>query len=192
MAHNTVYEKLTADPNDPVGAFAYIIYKQQKVDYCKSFGGRDLTREELDSFHAIAALDTSIAAYRTQGEALAQAFLNASLDELVDRTEVATRQDILYRQIEAVNVALAGKLTTISETLGAKRTFMGWTRDITGNLLVNLVSIFVLGVLLLGYEFSGRLQQGAEKKAGLKAPTTNQSNPTAEPAQPSDTSTAPK
>lgn len=64
MAYNTIYEKLIGNQDDPVGAFAYIIYKQQKVDYCKSFLGRAPTKEELDSFHAIASLDTSIAAYR--------------------------------------------------------------------------------------------------------------------------------
>lgn len=186
MAHNTIYEKLTADPNDPVGAFAYIIYKQQKVDYCKSFGGRDLTRDELNTFHAIASLDTSITAYRAQGEAMAQAFLNASLDELVDRTEVATRQDILYTQMETVKAGLEGKLTLIHGTLDAKRTFAGWGRDIAGNLLVNLVSIFVLGALVLGYRFSGELQQGAENKVGLGGATINQSNPVTEPTQTKD------
>jgi hypothetical protein len=192
VAYNTIYEKLTADPNDAVGAFACIIYKQQKVDYCKSFAGRDPTRDELDSFHAIASLDTSIPAYRAQGEALAQAFLNASLDELVERTEAATRQDTLYKQIETVNVGLGGKLTMITDTLHAKRTLKGWAGDVAGNLLVNLVSIFVLGALLLGYKFSGELQQGAERKAGLDAKTTNQSETTAGSTLPGDTTTAPK
>ena len=159
-----MYEKLTADPNDLVGAFAYIIYKQQKVDSFKSFGGRELRHEEVASFHAIAALDTSIAAYRTQGEALAQTFLNASLDELVERTEAATRKDTLHRQIDTVHAGLAARLAAISDSLNARRTFTGWMRDVAGNLLVNLVSIFVLGALLLGYRFSGELQQSAEKK----------------------------
>lgn len=159
MAYNTIYEKLTGDENDPVGAFAYIIYKQQKVDYCKSFQDRAPTKAELDSFHAIASLDTSIAAYRAQGAAKAQAFLNASLDQLVERTEAATRQDTLYQ-----------KMASISDSLNAKRTLGGWVRDISGNLLVNLVSIFVLGALVLGYKFSGELQQGAEKSSGIVSP----------------------
>lgn len=174
MVYNTIYEKLTADPNDLVGAFAYIIYKQQKVDYFKSFGGRELRREEVESFHAIAALDTSIAAYRTQGEALAQTFLNASLDELVERTEAATRKDTLHRQIDTVHAGLAARLAAISESLNARRTLSGWACDVAGNLLVNLVSIFVLGALLLGYRFCGELQQSAEKKVGVNAPGVDQ------------------
>ncbi|MGJ9418949.1 hypothetical protein ACHAC9_14450 [Massilia sp. CMS3.1] len=108
---------------------------------------------------------------------MAQAFLNASLDELVERTETETRQDILYTQIETVKAGLESKLLTIHGTLDAKRTFWGWGRDIAGNLLVNLVSIFVLGALVLGYKFSGELQQGAENRAGLGTATTNQNNP---------------
>lgn len=176
MAYNTIYEKLTADPNDLVGAFAYIIYKQQKVDYFKSFGGRELRREEVENFHAIAALETSITAYRTQGEALAQAFLNASLDELVERTESATRKDTLHRQIDTVYAGLSAKLGLINDGLNARRTFTGWVRDVAGNLLVNLVSIFVLGALLLGYRFSGELQQSAEKTAGVSSPAADQSS----------------
>lgn len=165
---------MTADPDDLVGAFAYIIYKQQKVDYFKSFGGRELRREEVESFHAIATLDTSIAAYRTQGEALAQAFLNASLDDLVERTEAATRKDTLHRKIEAVSASLSAKLAIITEGLNARRTFRGWVHDVAGNLLVNLVSIFVLGALLLGYRFSGELQQTAQQKVGVNAPAVDQ------------------
>lgn len=36
-----------------------------------------------------------------------------------------------------------------------------------GNLVVNVVSILVVGALVLGYKFIGELQQGAEKKVGI-------------------------
>jgi hypothetical protein len=65
-------------------------------------------------------------------------------------------------------------------------------RDVTGNLLVNLVSIFVLGALLLGYKFTGELQQGVEKKSGLNSGAKNQSNAPAEPVRPDDVTQASK
>ena len=167
MAYYAIYEKLAADPHDLVGAFAYIAYKQQKVDYCKSFGGRELSREELCSFHLIAALDTSLLTYRRQGEALAQSFLNASLDDLVERAEAAAKKDTLSKQIEAVQAVLSTRLAGIDKGIHAKRSFVGWLRDISTNLLVNLVSIFVLGALLLGYRLTGDLQQQAQARAGL-------------------------
>jgi hypothetical protein len=182
VSHNTIYQKLTADPNDAIGCFAYIIYKQQKVEFCRSFGGRELTREELSNFHTVAALDTSIQVYRARGEAMMRTVLNAGLDELVDSTESATRQHVLYRKIESGNVALEEKLASISDALRMKRTLVGWLRDVSGNLLVNLVSIFVLGALLLGYKFSAELQQGAQQKAGVSGPAASRGPTSNEPA----------
>jgi methyl-accepting chemotaxis protein len=182
---------LTADPSDAIGVFAYIIYKQQKIEFCKSFGGRELTKEELDSFNVIASLDTSIAVYRARGETLMRFFINAGLDELVESIEANTRKGVLYRRIESSNVALQEKLAAISETLRAKRTIIGWVRDVSGNLIVNLVSIFVLGALLLGYRFSAELQQGAERKAGVSDTTASQSQTTTAPAHSARSATTP-
>lgn len=167
MAYNTIYAKLTADPNDLVGALAYIIYKQQKVEFCKTTSGGNPSREEIERFHAIASLDASIAAYRSQAEAMAQAFLNEGLDDLVQRTEAETRQDVLYTYIGTINASLQTQLTTVNGALAAKRTLVGWLRDVGGNLVVNVVTILVIGALVLGYKFIGELQQRTETKAGL-------------------------
>jgi len=56
VTYSSVYQRLTADSNDAIGVFAYIIYKQQKVEFCESFGGREPTKEELNSFNVIASL----------------------------------------------------------------------------------------------------------------------------------------
>jgi hypothetical protein len=191
MSDNAIFEKLAAIPNDAVGVFAYFTYKKQKIDFCQSFGGRDPTRQELDGFYAVASLNSSIESYRAHGRALAQAFLNAGLDALIDHTENATRQDTLYKYLEASTSELGGKLSAINNTLAAKRTFMGWGREVAGNLMVNLVSIFVLGALLLGYRFTGEIQQGAEKKIGIDA-TISPSNASKESSRAANTSLAPK
>lgn len=185
MALHSIYQRLTSDPNDAIGFFAYIVYKRQKLEFCRSFGGRELTKEELANFHAVAMLDTSIEIYRARGETMMRAFLNLGLDELVENTEAVTRQRVLYQMIESGNVALEGKIAAVSKSLSEKRTMAGWFRDVTGNLLVNLVSIFVLGALLLGYRFSAELQQGAERKAGVGGTAAVSPDQTAtEPALP--------
>ena len=191
MTDDSVFQRLTADPNDAAGAFAYIAYKRQKIEFCKSFVDREPTREELHGFHIVASLDTSIEAYRSQGEAIAKSFFNASLDELAAGVEVATCQHTLYRKIESGNVSLEEKLAKIAESMSAKRTLVGWLREVSGNLLVNLVSIFVLGALLLGYRFSAELQQGAATKAGVGDPTASQSQITTEPAHTAGSATTP-
>jgi hypothetical protein len=172
MAYNTIYEKLTADPNDLVGALAYIIYKQQKVEFFKTTSGGNPSREEIERFHAIASLDASIAAYRSQGEAMAQAFLNAGLDDLVQRTEADTRQDVLYRYLSTINTGLQRQLTTIDTMLSARRTWLGWLRDVGGNLVVNVVTILIIGALVLGYKFLGEVQHHTETKTGICVGTT--------------------
>lgn len=175
MAYNSIYEKLTADPNDLVGALAYIIYKQQKVEFCKTTSSGSPSREEIERFHAIASLDASIAAYRSQAEAMAQSFLNAGLDDLVQRTEAETREDVLYRHITTVNAGLQSQFASVNKILSAKRTWLGWLRDVGGNLVVNVVTILVIGALVLSYKFIGEVQQRTETKAGI-APT-NSGNP---------------
>ena len=90
----------------------------------------------------------------------------------------------MYRKIESGHVDLQEKLAAVGETLREKRTIIGWVRDVSGHLVVNLVSIFVLGALLLGYRFSAELQQGAERKAGVSDPTASRSQTTTGPACP--------
>lgn len=182
VAYNTIYEKLTADPNDLVGALAYIIYKKQKVEFCKNHPGGAPGRAELDNFHNIASLQTSIDSYRAQAEALAQAFLTVALDDLADRTEHETRQDVLAKQITTVNTGLQTQLTTvntglqtqlnaINTNLEAKRTWQGWARDVGGNLVVNLLTIVIIGAIVIGYRSWADFQQGTEARVGLGTPT---------------------
>lgn len=166
---NSVYETLTAGLRDPVGIFAYIICKQNKVDFCKSFGEAGPSAEDLRQFYAIASLDTSIKAYRAQGAAMAQIFFNEGLDELVIGTEKRTRDDVVIRRIEVVNQDLGSRIDSIDRSMHARRTFSGWIRDVGGNLLVNLVTIAVIGALVIGYQYSGRFQQGAAPAAAVTA-----------------------
>jgi len=172
VAYNTIYETLTADPNDLVGALAYIIYKKQKVEFCKNHPGGAPGRAELDNFHRIASLQTSIDSYRAQAEALAQAFLTVALDDLADRTENETRQDVLSKQITTVNTGLQTQLNTINANLDAKRTLVGWGRDVGGNLVVNLLTIVIIGAIVVGYRSWADIQQGTEARVGLSSPST--------------------
>ena len=109
---------------------------------------------------------------------MAQAFLNEGLDDLVQRTEAETRQDVLYTYIGTINTSLQTQLTAINGALAAKRTWVGWLRDVGGNLIVNVVTILVIGALVLGYKFIGEIQQRAEMKSGLGSASASGSPPT--------------
>lgn len=182
-SYNTIYEKLTANPNDLVGALAYIIYKKQKVEFCKNHPTGAPDRAELDNFHRIASLQTSVDSYRAQAEALAQAFLTVALDDLADRTETETRQDVLSKQLttvttglqtqlNTVNTGLQTQLNTINSVLDAKRSWVGWGRDVGGNLVVNLLTIVIIGAIVIGYRSWADIQQGAEARVGIGTSVT--------------------
>lgn len=171
-AYNTIYETLTADPDDLVGALAYIIYKRQKVEFCKNHPGGAPGPADLEHFHRIASLQTSIDSYRAQAEALAQAFLTAALDDLAERTENETRQDVLSKQITSVNTGLQSQLNTINASLDGKRTWLGWIRDVGGNLVVNLLTIVIIGAVVVGYKTWADIQQGTEKRVGIGTSAT--------------------
>jgi hypothetical protein len=166
-----------------VGALAYIIYKKQKVEFCKNHPTGAPDRAELDNFHRIASLQTSVDSYRAQAEALAQAFLTVALDDLADRTETETRQDVLSKQLttvttglqtqlNTVNTGLQTQLNTINSVLDAKRSWVGWGRDVGGNLVVNLLTIVIIGAIVIGYRSWADIQQGAEARVGIGTSVT--------------------
>ena len=86
---------------------------------------------------------------------------------LVGRFEADTQQSVLYEYIGGVNAGLEETLAAISDTLLAQRTLRGWARDVGANLLLNLITVLVIGTLVVAYRLLGELQQGAEKKTGL-------------------------
>lgn len=96
---------------------------------------------------------------------MAQNFLNEGLDRLVSSTEKTTRDNVVVRRIDAVSQDLGSRIDSVDRSLHARRTFGGWVRDVGGNLLVNLVTIAVIGALVIGYQYSGRFQQGAAPAA---------------------------
>lgn len=74
---------------------------------------------------------------------------------------------MLYTHISTVSTGLKSQLDGVTKTLEGNRTFWGWARDVTGNLVVNVVTIFVVGAIVLGYKFLSDAQPKVEHKAGL-------------------------
>jgi len=69
-----------------------------------------------------------------------------------------------------VSTALQGQLGNIIGNLDAKRTWVGWARDISGNIVVNLLTIVIIGAIVIGSNVMGDLQQLAEAKVGASKP----------------------
>ncbi|MBY0557783.1 MAG: hypothetical protein K2P77_11310, partial [Burkholderiaceae bacterium] len=48
------------------------------------------------------------------------------------------------------------------------RSLLGWIRDIGANLLVNIVTILVIGAIVIGYKSVGQIQHHAETTLGMQ------------------------
>jgi hypothetical protein len=140
--YNKVYESLVTGPDDAVGAFAYVLYKQHKVKFIKDFESRNRrlpTPEEMEAFHHQNCLDTQLQGYKERGETLAQAFLNAGLAEHISRIEDEVRMSALSERFKGVETRL-----------DEKKNLTSWFRDIGTNVVVNILTVLVVGAIFLG------------------------------------------
>lgn len=177
MARNGIYEKLTADPDDLVGILAYIAYKQHKIEFCQITADGNPSREQIEQFQTVAAMETSLEHYRTQAGAMVQVFINAGLKKIAERADAETREDALFHHLREVHADLSSELQTINANIVSKRTLLGWLRDVGANLLVNLVTILMIGTLVLGYQSYSRVQQDTETRIGLRTSDAEDSVP---------------
>ncbi|MCY0913113.1 hypothetical protein [Massilia antarctica] len=171
--YNWIYKKLVTDPDDAVGAIAYVLYKRDKIAFIEatvSTHARLPTPDELKVFHTQTCMPAKIESYRAQAQQLAEAFLNAGLAQRMHDFEDEVRESVLNQNVSAVLVELK-----------SKRSFMAWLGDIVGNLGVNMLTIIVIGALFGGYQALAKFNANVEKIANvpvateLSAPVANQS-----------------
>lgn len=79
--YNYIYSKLVSDETDIFGHIAYALYKGCKVQFIENLKaeGKVPTEEDLQPFHQISCLDTTLERYRIQAAAILDAFLNEVL-----------------------------------------------------------------------------------------------------------------
>lgn len=138
--YNWIYDQLVTDVNDAVGAFAYLLYKREKIEFVEAIRcqrGREPTIEEMRAFHTQTCTQSRIESYRKNAELLVQAFLSAALKTRVTQYEVEVRESVLSKGLDA-----------IAAEIRAKKTLGQWARDILGNLGLNVLTIVVVGALL--------------------------------------------
>lgn len=182
-AYNPIYERLVKGPDDAVGAFAYMLYKQHKVDYVISVQAthnRKPTEAEMTQFHQQNSLDTQIKSCTDRAEVLVQAFLNAGLEKRIGDIETDVRKSALGIRIE-----------NVQRTLDEKKTTRAWLAEVGGNLAVNLLTIIVIGFLVIGYKHLSSMNFFFEKNAGLTETTQKAQSQAPATNGPSSTKIAP-
>lgn len=87
---------------------------------------------------------------------------------------------------DAVGQHLKPELKQVLTELTGKKTAMGWFRDVSANLFINIVTIVAVGMLITGYKGIGSLNNKVEEKSGVatatadKPDTTTASTPAAQ------------
>lgn len=143
-SYSWIYRQLVTNPNDAVGAFAYILYKQEKIAFIESIKAAqqcEPTADELRIFHAQACTRPRIDSYIRNAERLASEFLNAGLKTHLEDFEEDIRASVLSQKVDAIN-----------EELKSRKSGKQWFADIGANLLVSIATILVIGALLGGYQ----------------------------------------
>jgi hypothetical protein len=87
--YNLIYSELVEDEYDIVGAIAYSLYKQQKVEYISKFKedyGTEPTDADLEIFHKISTLENSTISYKHRAQSALGTLLSITLEE--ERTNI--------------------------------------------------------------------------------------------------------
>ncbi|MDX8127881.1 hypothetical protein QLH52_11360 [Methylomonas sp. OY6] len=188
--YNWIYKRLADDPSDMVGALAYVIYKRQKIAYIQAYadehGGQEPDDDALKSFNI--ATDTEIAAagFRAQAEVILDKFLDQVLagqleqmqQELQESTLATTSRTVetnVRNDIESSKQLIQSEISKVLGNLTERKGVSGWLRDLGTNFLVNLLTVIVIGMAVVGYgafdTFNTFLKQAIENKGKPAIPS---------------------
>ena len=171
-SYSLIYQQLVTDPNDAIGAIAYVLYKRDKIAFIEATQaahGRVPNADELKVFHTQSCMPTVLEGYRNQAKQLGEAFLSAGLANKMRDFEDEIRESVLNQNVSAV----------LSE-LKSKKRFVAWAGDMVANLGVNVLTILVIGALLGGYQALAKFNANVEKIANVAPATDSASSPSSE------------
>lgn len=160
-AYNWIYQTLVPDSSDAVGAFAYVLYKQEKIAFIRAVlatHNRSPSDAEMQAFHMQTCTQPRIDSYLKNAELLAQGFLNAGMKAQIERYETELRESVLSKGF-----------ASITAEMQARKSWAAWLREVIGNLGVNLATILLIGFLLGGYQALNKFNTNIERVANLPA-----------------------
>lgn len=140
---SAAYRVYVKDNNDLIGIIAYGLYKEQKQSYFNDLhtkGGREITAADVDAYHSTMCTTGTVEAYRANTLVVYNKLFQSKLSEV---------QQSFADEFKKNEIML--KLDGIQNAIQEKTTFLGWVKGVAETLLVNVLTIFVLGALILGY-----------------------------------------
>ncbi|QQX86684.1 hypothetical protein JJQ59_28405 [Cupriavidus necator] len=184
--YNWVYRELVGGSEDVCGALAYALYKQQKIAYIEEFvrsNHRQPTDAELQEFHRVTCLPVTLQSYSERAENLLNVFLQVALEEKARETEEKLKAAQLTQFLADSTKELRTSVTSIKgdmnqevgkvlKAIEGKRGFFGWIGELGANLLINLLTVLVIGLAVVGLgtldNVSGALKDAIPKAAQVK------------------------
>lgn len=131
--YNYIYKTLVTGPGDMVGALAYALYKEEKIQFIAEFEKahhREPTDAELACFHQTSNLPARLASYQDRAQGLLEDFMDEVLATELIEQQRAIKDDAVVQAINRKHSFLrgvwqnliAGAVTTVftlGVTLGA-------------------------------------------------------------------------
>ncbi|MBB5367619.1 MULTISPECIES: hypothetical protein [unclassified Janthinobacterium] len=150
-----VYDQLVSGPNDFIGALAYSLYKQTKVEWIihlkAANGGVEPTSFEIQMFHDFNVLPAQLQGYKDRATALTVTFLSVATKERLDQLSTDTVQSALAAKFDATHQAVTVELISYRRELAAKRGIYGWLAEVGAALITNFLTIILVALIAYGY-----------------------------------------
>lgn len=174
MTH--VYDQLVTGPNDFIGALAYSLYKQTKVEWLVNLqaanGGLDPTLAESKMFHDFNILPAQLQGYKDRATALAATFLNVATQARLDELSADTVQSALAAKFDATHQAVTVELISYRRELAARRGVHGWLAEVGAALITNFLTIILVALIAYGYGKLNAVNAAVDDRVNQALPST--------------------
>lgn len=179
--YNWIYGRLVQDENDLVGAIAYVLYKQHKIEFINQIenqSGADPSPEQWAEFHRSTCLESNILNYQNRAGNLVNQFLQNILSDHFQKLESQADQRAAEKA-ELMTLALREKIIELENTINLnhgvlkteienKKTWVVRLGEAFLNIVYSVLIIAIIGGLVGGYKWINSLNSSTEKAVGIK------------------------
>lgn len=178
--YNWVYKRLVSSENDLVGAIAYVLYKEHKIEFIlkvEAETGKDPTAEQWKAFHQHSCLESSLAGFQKRAEDLVSEFLKGALashaeyieaqadQRMEERVKLATQD--LATEITKLQTQIASNHQVVTSEISNKKSKTARLGEAFYSIIYGIIAIMLIGGAVAGYKFVSNFTSSAEKAAGL-------------------------
>ncbi|QXW27209.1 hypothetical protein KXJ74_07290 [Acinetobacter johnsonii] len=178
--YNWVYKRLVSSENDLVGAIAYVLYKEHKIEFIlkiEADTGSDPSSEQLRAFHQQSCLDSSLAGFQNRAQGLVNEFLRNALTSHAEYIESQADQRMEER-VKLATQSLEEQITVLQNTINTnhqlvtteiinKKGILNRLGEAFLNILYGLAIIAIVGGVFNGYKWISSLNNAAENASGI-------------------------